>query len=158
MYIRLHVKYLLFCQILMELEFSRQTFEKSSKHQTSLKSVRWEPSSSVQTDRQIDMTKLIVAFRNFTNARDCASEVVTTWSAIELSDVITHDTKFFNPEQSPTRDSACCFHSSESCSWCRSTNAVSRWWLACKASQAATLASRKYSTWIFVRIRISWVS
>jgi len=36
----------------MNLEFSRQTFEKSSNHQISWKSVRWKPRSSVRTDRQ----------------------------------------------------------------------------------------------------------
>jgi hypothetical protein len=38
------------------------------KYQIPLKSVLWEPSCSVQTDGRMDMTKLIVAFRNFAKA------------------------------------------------------------------------------------------
>jgi len=37
----------------MELEFSRKIFEKL-KHQISWKSVQWEPSCSMRTDRQTD--------------------------------------------------------------------------------------------------------
>jgi len=33
-----------------------------------LKSVPWKPSCSVQTDERMNMTMLIVAFRNFANA------------------------------------------------------------------------------------------
>ena len=60
-----------FCRILMKFEISRYIFEKA-QYQVSLKFVQWEPSCSVrtdgQTDVQTDMTKLIVAFRNFANA------------------------------------------------------------------------------------------
>jgi hypothetical protein len=37
------------------------------KYQLLSKSVQWEPSCSMWADRQTDMTKLIVAFRNFAN-------------------------------------------------------------------------------------------
>jgi len=40
----------------------------SKNAQTSLKSVEWEPSCSVRTDGRTDMTKQIVAFRNFAKA------------------------------------------------------------------------------------------
>jgi hypothetical protein len=52
----------------MKQEFSWKVFEKYCK--ISWKSVQWEPSCSVRTDRQTDtvMTKLVVAFRNFANA------------------------------------------------------------------------------------------
>jgi hypothetical protein len=47
-------------------------FRKIDKYQISWKSVQWNPSCSMyidrQTDRQTDMTRLIVAFRNFTTA------------------------------------------------------------------------------------------
>jgi hypothetical protein len=50
--IGLHVKYPLSCQTLMKLEFSRQIFEKKIlKYQITWKSVQWESSFSVRTDR-----------------------------------------------------------------------------------------------------------
>ena len=49
----------------MKLEFSRQGYEKKLKYQISSKSVQWEPSCYVRTDGQMDMTQLIVVFRNF---------------------------------------------------------------------------------------------
>jgi hypothetical protein len=52
----------------MKLEFSRQSFEKYSDVEFYEKSVQWEPSCSVLTDGQTDMTKLRVAFRNFVDA------------------------------------------------------------------------------------------
>ena len=51
----------------MKLEFSRQIFKKYS-YQISWKYVQWEPSCSMRTDTRTDMTKLIVAFRNFADA------------------------------------------------------------------------------------------
>ena len=48
----------------MKLEFSREIIEKKLKY-ISLESIQWESSYSMRTD---DMTKLIVAFRNFANA------------------------------------------------------------------------------------------
>jgi hypothetical protein len=49
----------------MKLEFSQQIFEKVKKYQVSSKSIQWEPSCSMRTD---NITKLIVAFRDFANA------------------------------------------------------------------------------------------
>ena len=37
-------------------------------YQISWKSVQWEPSCSMRTDRQTDMTKYLFAFRDFANA------------------------------------------------------------------------------------------
>jgi hypothetical protein len=65
MCICLHVKHPLFCRILMELEFSRQTFEKypNIKFYENL-----SPGSRVpwdgRTDTNKNITRLIVAFRN----------------------------------------------------------------------------------------------
>jgi hypothetical protein len=54
--------------ILIKLEFSREVFEKYASVKFR-KSFQWGPIFSMQidgqTDRQTDMTKLIVAFRNF---------------------------------------------------------------------------------------------
>jgi hypothetical protein len=54
----------------MKLAFSSQTL-KNTQTSNFTKTVQWEPSFSVQTDRQVDgrtdMTKLVVAFHNFVN-------------------------------------------------------------------------------------------
>jgi len=69
MCIGLHVKYRCYSAlVLMKLEFSGQIFEKSSN----TKFYENPPSGSRvipygRTDRWTDMTKLIVAFRNFAN-------------------------------------------------------------------------------------------
>jgi hypothetical protein len=63
----LHIKYRYSCQIFMKLEFSRHVFEKYSNIK-----FRENPSSvnrivqCGRTDRETDMTKLIMAFRNLT--------------------------------------------------------------------------------------------
>jgi hypothetical protein len=59
----------------MKLEFSRQ-FREKLKYNILPKSVQWQPTCSMRTDRQTDIetggrkdvTKLIVAFRNSANA------------------------------------------------------------------------------------------
>jgi hypothetical protein len=57
----------------MKLEFSRQIVEEYSNIKFNKKSVHWKPSSSMRTDGQTDMTKLIFAFRNFKKApKKCA--------------------------------------------------------------------------------------
>ena len=74
MYVGLHVKCPLFLSDLMKLEFSWQIFEKYSKtkfHENPF------GGSSVVTDGQTDMTKLIAAFRNFANAPNRRSERLT---------------------------------------------------------------------------------
>jgi hypothetical protein len=53
------------CLILIKLEFPRQIFEKKLKYQISWKSVLW---IRVIPCGRTDMTKLIVAFRNFAGA------------------------------------------------------------------------------------------
>jgi hypothetical protein len=55
------------CQILMKIEFSRHIFDKILTCQISWKSVQWEPSCVIRTDRRTCRT-LTVAFRNFANA------------------------------------------------------------------------------------------
>jgi len=65
MYIGLHVKHRLFCQIVMKLEYSRKIFEKCSgiKFHESL-----SRGSRVVPCGRTDTSKLIVAFRNVVNA------------------------------------------------------------------------------------------
>jgi len=53
----------------MKLEFSRQIFGKKKTHyQISRKCVYWKLTASMRADGRTDMTKQIVAFRNFANA------------------------------------------------------------------------------------------
>jgi len=70
MYIGFRVKYVLFLADFSNLHFLDR-FSKNIRIQISWKSVQWEPSCSMRTggrtDRRSDMTKLIVAFRNFAN-------------------------------------------------------------------------------------------
>jgi hypothetical protein len=64
MYIDLHIKYPLFLSDLIKLEFSQQIFEKSSNFMK----IRPVGAELFHFDGRTDMTKLIVAFRNFANA------------------------------------------------------------------------------------------
>ena len=58
----LRVQYRYCCQSLMKLEIWRHIFGKILKYKISWKSVPWGVSCCVRTDRQTDMTKLIVVF------------------------------------------------------------------------------------------------
>jgi hypothetical protein len=64
---RLHVKYPLFCRVSIKLEFSRQSFEKQAQVSSFVK-IRQVRAKLFHADGLTDMTKLTVAFRNFTNA------------------------------------------------------------------------------------------
>ena len=68
-YSGLHVQYPLSCPIFRKFEFTRQIFENSSNmkfYKNSSSGSRVVPCG--RTDRRTDTTKLIVIFRNFTNA------------------------------------------------------------------------------------------
>jgi len=52
----------------MKLEFSKQIFEKYSKSKFHENSYSGSRVPCVRTNKQTDMTKLTVAFRNFANA------------------------------------------------------------------------------------------
>jgi hypothetical protein len=68
MYIGLHVKYTLVLSDFDETWIFSTYFRKILTYQISWKSVQREPKCSMWTDGRTDMTKLIVAFRNFANA------------------------------------------------------------------------------------------
>jgi len=85
MYIGLHVKYRYSCQISMKLEFSRQIIEKYSN--IKLHEILHRESRVVarlKTDRQTDMTKLIVAFRNFANAPTKANHNMYSLDVLQI--------------------------------------------------------------------------
>ena len=69
MYISLHVKYSFFLSHFNETEFSRHIFEKYSKFHENPTS-ETQVVSCGRTDRRTDMTKTVVAFLNFVNARN----------------------------------------------------------------------------------------
>jgi hypothetical protein len=52
----------------MKLELSQQIIKKYSNIKFHENPVQWKPSCFMRTEGQTDMTKLIVAFRNFANA------------------------------------------------------------------------------------------
>jgi hypothetical protein len=63
------------CLIVMKLEFFQQIFEKSSNIKFHKNPSSGLSSCSMRTDRRTDMTKLIVAFRNFAKApKKCCYE------------------------------------------------------------------------------------
>ena len=65
MYIDLHVKYPLFLSDFNETLIFSTDFQKMLKYEISWKFVQWEPSCFTRTRGRVDMTKLIVSFRNF---------------------------------------------------------------------------------------------
>jgi hypothetical protein len=58
-----HVRYRLFLLDFKETRVFSKEFRKILKYQMSQKSLKWEPSCCMPTDRQT--TKLILTFRNF---------------------------------------------------------------------------------------------
>jgi hypothetical protein len=68
MYIGLHVKYQTYLSEFNETWIFCTDFRKISKYQMSRKSIQWEPSCSIWKDGQMNMSNLIVMFRNFVNA------------------------------------------------------------------------------------------
>jgi hypothetical protein len=79
-YIGLNVKYPLFWLDFNETWIFSTDFRKILKYQMLYKSVQWEPRYSKRTDRQIEMTKLIVAFCNSAKApkKDFRAELILT--------------------------------------------------------------------------------
>jgi hypothetical protein len=65
MYIGLNTNNPLFSPQLMKLEFSHHFFGKYSNTKFHENQYQWEPSYSMRTDEQTDVTKFIVAIQNF---------------------------------------------------------------------------------------------
>ena len=68
LYIGLHLKYPLFFPDFNEIWIFSEYFRKILNSQISWKSVKWEPSCSMQTDGRPDIKKQIIVFRNFATA------------------------------------------------------------------------------------------
>ena len=68
MYFGLYVKYPLFLSYFNESRTSSTDFRKVLKYKVTWKSVLWEQSCSMRTDRRTGIKKLIVIFCNFVNA------------------------------------------------------------------------------------------
>jgi hypothetical protein len=94
MYVGLRVKYALFLSDFNETRILSIDFQKAHKYPILCKSVHWEPICSMQTGRRTDMTKPIVAFRNFANASNWkwskAISTVAIYTDCEASDKITY--------------------------------------------------------------------
>jgi hypothetical protein len=78
-----------YCEIIMEFEPSRQIFEKYPNvkfNENPSSESRGVPCGRKdgRTDRQIDMTKVTVAFRNFANARTISGNV-HCWTWLQLN-------------------------------------------------------------------------
>jgi hypothetical protein len=67
MFVGLNVKYPLFWSDFYGPWIFSTNFQKILKYQISWKPMQWEPSCSKRTERETEMTKLIVAFRNSAN-------------------------------------------------------------------------------------------
>jgi len=70
-----HIKFTVYSfQVLMKFEIFSTYFQKMHKYKMLWKSVHWEPTELLhaegRTDGRRDTTRLIVAFRNFANARN----------------------------------------------------------------------------------------
>jgi hypothetical protein len=78
MYIGLHVKYPLLLPDFNETVTFSTYVQNKLKYQFSRKPVQWEPSFSMRTDGWTDMTKLIVAFRNFEKKKKNYNIVILT--------------------------------------------------------------------------------
>ena len=81
----LHVKYPLFFSDCNLNWISWTNFRKILQFQNSYKSVELQPSWSIWTDRQIEMTKLTVAFSNFANTPTKLPELYTNIPLAPLS-------------------------------------------------------------------------
>jgi len=84
MYIGLHVKYRLFLSDFNETWIFWADLWNIFKYQISWKSIQWEPSCSMRTDRRTDMTKLILASRNFVRAPKNGRFEFSTLVTIEI--------------------------------------------------------------------------
>ena len=81
MYTGLHSNYPLLLSAFNEIWILSTDFRKIHKYKNSWKSVQWESRCSMRMDGQTDMTKQIVAFRNFASAKN---GFILPWSGNNL--------------------------------------------------------------------------
>jgi len=91
MIINLHASLLFLLDFNEPWIFSKY-FRKIFKYQISWKSVQWEPSFPIRTDWRTDMTKVIVAFRNFANATKMGENEEAKWRKLSHNKLQTNST------------------------------------------------------------------
>jgi hypothetical protein len=86
MYFCLHVMCPLFMSDFSETWIFSSDFRKIHKYKLSRKSIQWHPSCFMRTDRQTDITGLILSFRKFANAPQiCQIHDVATWEMLLIN-------------------------------------------------------------------------
>jgi len=105
-----NVKCLLFLSDCNESWIFSTDFRKILKHQLLWKSVHWEPGYSVRTDRRTDMTKPIVAFRNFANAHNNSWWILWKWETFKYLGIKLPNQTCMNEENNSRSNfaNACC--------------------------------------------------
>jgi hypothetical protein len=97
------------CEILTKLEICLQSFDKTLKYQISWKSVQWEPSCSVRTDRRTDMAQIIGTFRNFANApKKSAKQIRQAQADINCRCLVTGEGQTADSKKPRAHSTFCC--------------------------------------------------
>jgi len=89
MYTGLYVKYTFFLSDFNKTWIFSAEFRKRLKSGISWQSVQWEPSCSKRTEGQTDMTKLMVAFRNYAKSAKESKFIYSLKQTTFLSSIYT---------------------------------------------------------------------
>ena len=96
----------------MKLEFSRQVLEKKVRYQVPSKSIQWKP-ELFHADGRTDITKLIVAFCNITNAPKNGKGKWEYWLLLSIdtknsNQMAVRTTEFWPPNPGDNTVMYCC--------------------------------------------------